>query len=279
MNIKFKPPGGTLGLSLMTGDSVIDWDLYFRQNFDKIDTFVGTMAKNWPTLGVTAGLSVSAGTGMTISVSVGGAVIQGHFFSLDTAQSLTVLPADPTYNRIDLVVVRLDWVSGDMSLAIVKGNAANVYAAAQPTTNDTTWEIPLAEIAVNTRVTSILAANITDKRFYVPSPVASSSSPETTWGGLPGMSGWSNYGVPYNSLQYKRDAANFVVIRGLVQGGSASTQITVLPDGFRPLKTYSFPVVTLSGFARIDVKADGSVWLNGSFSSFLFLDGIRFALS
>jgi streptogramin lyase len=99
---------------------------------------------------------------------------------------------------------------------------------------------------------------------------------QPTWIGMTGMSGWSNYGAPYNNLQYCKDAAGFVVIRGLVQGGSASTQITVLPTGYRPSKVYCFPVVTANGFARVDVKDDGSVWLNGSFSSFLFLDGIRF---
>lgn len=100
---------------------------------------------------------------------------------------------------------------------------------------------------------------------------------QPTWFGMTGMSGWSNYGTPYNNLQYCKDGLGFVVIRGLVQGGAASTQITVLPAGYRPVNTYSFPVVTSGGFARIDVKNDGTVWLNGSFSSFLFLDGIRFA--
>lgn len=94
--------------------------------------------------------------------------------------------------------------------------------------------------------------------------------------GMTGMNGWGNYGLPYNNLQYIKDNFGFVTMRGLVQGGSANTQITVLPAGYIPANTYSFPVVTANGFARVDVKNDGSVWLNGSFSSFLFLDGIRF---
>jgi hypothetical protein len=97
-----------------------------------------------------------------------------------------------------------------------------------------------------------------------------------SWFGLPGMNNWRNYGAPYNSLQYSKEESKFVNVRGLVEGGSANTQITVLPVGFRPLNTYSFTVVTSGGDARVDVKADGGVWLNGAFSSFLFLDGIRF---
>jgi hypothetical protein len=176
MDIKFKPPGGTVGLNPITGDAIVDWDKYFAQNFNNIDNFIGAMAKNWPTIGVTAGLVVTAGTGMTVSVSPGGAVIQGHFFSLDAAQTLTVLPADPTYNRIDLVVVHLNWATGNMNLSIVKGTAASIYAAAQVTTNDTVWEIPLAEIVVNTGVSSITSANITDKRFFTAKDILSGSN-------------------------------------------------------------------------------------------------------
>jgi hypothetical protein len=34
MDIKFKPPGGTLGLNPITGDTIINWDTHFAQNFN-----------------------------------------------------------------------------------------------------------------------------------------------------------------------------------------------------------------------------------------------------
>jgi hypothetical protein len=276
MDIKFKPPGGTLGLNPITGDTVIDWDKHFLQNFNNIDNFVGAMAKNWPTIGVTAGLQVTAGTGMTVSVSKGGAVIQGHFFSLDAEQTLTVLPADPTYNRIDLVVVHLDWVTGNMSLAIVKGTAASIYAAAQVTTNDTVWEIPLAEIVVNTRVSSITSTNITDKRFFVRNPTTKQVDfiPATF------QNAWINYGNGYGGAGFTKDEFGWVTVKGMIYNGIMPGAAFVLPAGYRPSELMRFSAQAHNGTAivlgAIDISPNGNVTVAYGGNTWVVLNNIRF---
>jgi hypothetical protein len=97
-----------------------------------------------------------------------------------------------------------------------------------------------------------------------------------TWFGLPGMNNWQNYGSPFNNLQYCKEANGFVTIRGLVKGGGNNTQITTLPAGFRPGNSEGHDTVTSGGFARINIETDGKVSLQGTYSDYLFLDGIRF---
>jgi hypothetical protein len=276
MDIKFKPPSGTVGLNPITGDTVIDWDKHFAQNFNNIDSFVGAMAKNWPTIGVTAGLQVTAGTGMTVSVSPGGAVIQGHFFSLDAAQTLTVLPADPTYNRIDLVVVHLNWATGTMNLSIVKGTAASIYAAAQVTTNDTVWEIPLAEIVVNTRVSSITSANITDKRFFVRNPTTQQADfiPATF------QNAWINYGNGYVGAGFTKDEFGWVTVKGMIYNGIMPGAAFVLPAGYRPSELIRFSTQAHNGtaivVAGVEISPSGNVTVSYGGTTWVILSGIRF---
>jgi hypothetical protein len=276
MDIKFKPPGGTVGLNPITGDTIVDWDKYFAQNFNNIDNFIGAMAKNWPTIGVTAGLVVTAGTGMTISVSKGGAVIQGHFFTLDAAQSLTVLPADPTYNRIDLVVVHLDWAKGDMSLSVIKGTAADIYSPAQITTNDSVWEIPLAEIVVNTGVSSITSTNITDKRFFVRNPTTQQVDfiPATF------QNAWINYGNGYAGAGFTKDEFGWVTVKGMIYNGILPGAAFVLPAGYRPAELIRFSTQAHNGsaivVAGIDISTSGNVTVAYGGTTWVSLNGIRF---
>jgi hypothetical protein len=172
--------GGTLGLNIMDGEDTVDWDKFFKQNFSKIDTFVGNMAKNWPVMGVdgSSSLLVKTDTGMKVKVQKGTAVIRGHFFSMDADQSLTIEAAHATLNRIDRVVLRLDWATGVMNLAILKGTPGTIYAAPVTTNNDTTWEMSLAQISVDAAMTSIVTNKIADERKLLYPEYGSNSNGE-----------------------------------------------------------------------------------------------------
>ena len=56
---------------------------------------------------------------------------------------------------------------------------------------------------------------------------------ETGWVSPALSSSWVSYGVPYQSIQYKRDISNFVTLRGLMKGGTTGI-LFMLPVGMRP---------------------------------------------
>lgn len=86
----------------------------------------------------------------------------------DATKNVTITAADGSNPRIDLVVAKVQdtLYSGAVnswSLAIVTGTPSGSPAVPTAPANSVT----LAQIAVGAGVTSILTANITDKRFYV----------------------------------------------------------------------------------------------------------------
>jgi hypothetical protein len=98
------------------------------------------------------------------------------------------------------------------------------------------------------------------------------------WSGLSGSNNWHNYTGTgsFAPLSFKMSAIGLVSLRGLVEGGSSNTKITTLPAGSRPPYTLRFVVATMNGFSRITISTNGDVTLEGTFSNFLFLDGIHF---
>ena len=88
--------------------------------------------------------------------------------------------------------------------------------------------------------------------------------------------GWQNYGETYGNALYAKDKQRVVRLSGLVKNG-ANPIIAQLPSGFRPATDLIFTVVSGTGFARLDVKANGNVQLMGSYSNlYVSLDGITF---
>lgn len=130
------------------------------------------MARAWRGDGViyenygATSLQVSAdGSGMTVQVSDGEALLQGEYFRVyDGPEPLVIAAADGTYDRIDLVVVRMDRVAETVALTVLTGDPAATPAAKTPTTNDSVWEIPLAEVRVAAGATSIGSGDVTDRR-------------------------------------------------------------------------------------------------------------------
>lgn len=94
---------------------------------------------------------------------------QGNYFVVNDAQTtLSVTAAHATLPRIDIVVanVRDAFYSGssnDCQLQVIAGTPASSPVAPTPPDNS----ITVAEIAVGAAVSTIVNANITDKRFYV----------------------------------------------------------------------------------------------------------------
>ena len=115
---------------------------------------------------------------------------------------------------------------------------------------------------------------------------------ETGWGSPVLSSSWVDYGVPYQSIQYKRDVSNFVTLRGLMKGGTTGT-LFILPVGMRPPAQEIFFVGDNStdrgditwqdnsgeNMTRIDIVKTGEVTIKSLGSnSWVTLSGIKFSV-
>ncbi|WP_343241214.1 hypothetical protein, partial [Methanoculleus sp. UBA45] len=108
---------------------------------------------------VPAAMSVNVGTGM--------ALVQGRYYINSADLTLTVEAADPSYPRIDRVVVRADLVGRTVHAVVKKGTAAASPVAPPLTRTAETWELSLAQVRVEAGATSILSEKITDERGNV----------------------------------------------------------------------------------------------------------------
>lgn len=107
------------------------------------------------------GLAVTAGTGLAVNVAAGRAIIQNRWVQNSAAMSLTIAAASETYARKDAVVIRLNWSSRSISIAVKTGTPAASPVAPSMTRNSTTYEMALAYVNVAANATSV---TVTDKR-------------------------------------------------------------------------------------------------------------------
>lgn len=110
-------------------------------------------------------MQVTTSSGMTVSVSSGWGFIDCRWINNDTSYLLTLDEADVVLNRIDRIVLRLDYGNRMMGIYIRKGIPASAPVA--PTlqrVEGQIWELSLAQINVSGGATAITQADITDER-------------------------------------------------------------------------------------------------------------------
>lgn len=92
------------------------------------------------------------------------------------------------------------------------------------------------------------------------------------------INSWSNFGSPYSPAVYYKDGIDRVHLRGLVKGGATSSNMFVLPVGYRP--THRLVFLTFCGammmVARIDVDSSGIVQFVSGSNDYVSLSGISF---
>jgi hypothetical protein len=240
------------------------------------------IAQNWLGTGVIKGklneLSVYAdSTGMQCKVKTGQAYMQGHFYQSDTSEViLAIATADPTNPRIDRVVVRLDYTSDSIVLAILQGVPAASPTAPAITQNNTRWEISLAQVYVGANVTTIAAGNITDERNFV----KNANAIQSAWIPLTLQNGWvadSGFSTP----AYRLNELGEVELQGRIKNGTTTigTVIATLPTGYRPSAQKSYAVVSHNGsnaiLGEVDVKADGTIIFVTGGNYYLSLEDIK----
>lgn len=113
-------------------------------------------------------LQVTAdGTNMNVNIADGYAWIQGYMYKVYGAHTLTLDTADPTYDRIDRVVLRLDKSLEKRSIeaVVLKGTPSATPTPPALTRNDNVYELSLAQVRVIAGKSFIEGFQITDERL------------------------------------------------------------------------------------------------------------------
>ncbi len=165
-------------------------------------------------------------TGMQVKVKDGKAWMKGHFYKHATPdQTLAITGSHATLDRIDRVVIKLDWTLNIIGYIVLTGTPAGSPEAPALTQTSAIWEISLAQILVDASVGTIAAGKVTDERNYADGE---------NWIAPSLSNSWVNYGGSYSTAGYYKDPLGIVHIRGMVKDGTADTAVFTLPAGYRP---------------------------------------------
>lgn len=104
------------------------------------------------------------------------------------------------------------------------------------------------------------------------------ASQKTEWQTPTLLNNWGNYGGGYSDAGYYKDSLGTVHLRGMVKGGTPTSNIFVLPVGYRPLGGHlTFPVITSPNvIGRCSVLTSGVVIANAGSGDYFSLSGISF---
>jgi len=135
--------------------SADDWSNYFSKFLT--NGYFSNVASNLQVLGNNGN--------MTTVVKSGAAWINGYMYQNTSDLFLTHDVADGVLNRIDRIVVQLDYVNRLMKTVIKKGTFASSPVAQSLQRDANIYEISLADVYISKGTTSILQSNITDNRL------------------------------------------------------------------------------------------------------------------
>ncbi len=113
--------------------------------------------------------AVSCAGGMAVKINAGCCWINGRQLRIYNAsdediEKLTLAPSSLVLPRIDRIIARLDLVNRTIGLMVLKGADASTPVAPALTRNQDTHDLCLAQIRVDSGVSEIVAAKITDTR-------------------------------------------------------------------------------------------------------------------
>lgn len=112
-------------------------------------------------------LQVQAGTGMTVVVNPGFAVIEGGLKYEEGSRTLVVQASDTTYDRIDTVVMRWNENTNARTcdLYVLTGKASSNPIRPELNRESSVYEIGLADIFIPANSSAVSTARITDTRY------------------------------------------------------------------------------------------------------------------
>jgi|TARA_R110000782_G_C14717852_1_gene403858 hypothetical protein len=112
-------------------------------------------------------------SGMQLRIASGECMVRGHYY-ISTAQETLSIDSAGTESRVDAVTLELDPAANQIILKIVQGLA--VASNPQPPTLTQTdtgiYQVLLGLVTVAPDATSILAADVTDRRTFLSAQLA-----------------------------------------------------------------------------------------------------------
>lgn len=108
-------------------------------------------------------------SGMNVKVATGAAWMRGGYYENDAIITLAIAASHATLDRIDQVVVGIDWINNTITSYVLTGTPATPGAQVPPTLTQTVgvkWEISLAQVAVAHTITVVTAGCVTDEQIY-----------------------------------------------------------------------------------------------------------------
>ena len=132
-----------------------------KYNADQISEYFEGIVSQGVFQSLNSGMAVSAGTGLTVNVAAGRAIVQNHWIKNDATLTLDISAASTTYARIDAVVLRFSSSNRNITIAVKTGTPAASPSAPSMTRSGGTYEMALAYVNVAANATSV---TVTDKR-------------------------------------------------------------------------------------------------------------------
>lgn len=136
---------------------------YYADSFNTF--FEGLIAANGIFENVGGGFAVEPAEGLTVNVRDGKAIVNNHWVRSDATEPLTIDTAHTLYNRYDMITLRWESTTRDVTLHLTKGTENTKEEKPQPIRGMSQSEIVLAYIYVKAKTSTITAANIIDCRY------------------------------------------------------------------------------------------------------------------
>ena len=87
---------------------------------------------------------------------------------------------------------------------------------------------------------------------------------------------WTNWGAPYNPMNYWKDPLDWVHLGGVVKSGTVNPPIITLPPGYAPSFTVVVPVISNGAIGRLEIDEDGKITLVSGSNVYVALDNIKY---
>lgn len=127
--------------------------------------FEGVISSNGVFDSVGNGFSILPSSGLSVNVHDGKALVNNHWVRSDAIEVLTLDAPNNVFNRYDMITLRWDGTTRDITLELTSGTASSAEEKPEPLRTTTKYEIVLAYIHVQANATTLTELDIIDCRY------------------------------------------------------------------------------------------------------------------